>query len=55
MRPTDRDQVREAIAWAVAEEEPLALQGAGTKAALGRPLQTAQVLDLSALAGVNHY
>jgi glycolate oxidase FAD binding subunit len=55
MRPADRDQVREAIAWAVAEEEPLTLQGAGTKAALGRPLQTAQVLDLSALAGVNLY
>ena len=54
-RPADADQVREAIAWAVAEETPLALQGAGTKAALGRPLQTAHVLDLSALAGVSLY
>ena len=55
LRPADGDQVREAIAWAVAEEKPLTLQGAGTKAALGRPPRTAHVLDLSALAGVSLY
>ena len=55
LRPADATQTRDAVAWAAAEEEPLELQGAGSKAALGRPPQAAHVLDLSALSGISLY
>ena len=55
LRPADAAQVREAVAWAAAEETPLHVVGAGSKAALGRPSQAQRVLDLSALSGVSLY
>jgi glycolate oxidase FAD binding subunit len=54
-RPTTADEVRDTIAWAVAEERPLELVGSGTKRALGRPVEPSAVLDLSAIAGVVDY
>jgi glycolate oxidase FAD binding subunit len=54
-RPDDADQVRDLIAWAVAEEEPLEIVGAGTKRGLGRPTQTTRSLDLSGLTGILLY
>jgi len=54
-KPATADQVREAIAWAVSEETPLEIVSRATKRALGRPLQTANTLDLSALSGIGLY
>jgi len=54
-RPDDADQVRDLIAWAVAEEEPLEIVGAATKRGLGRPTQTTRSLDLSGLTGILLY
>jgi glycolate oxidase FAD binding subunit len=54
-RPSDASQLREAIAWAVAEEQPLELLGGGTKRGIGRPVQAAHTLDLSALSGIRAY
>jgi glycolate oxidase FAD binding subunit len=55
LQPADGEQVREVLAWAAAEEEPIAVQGGGSKIALGRPMQAARVLDLSQLTGVSLY
>ncbi len=55
LRPADATQVRDVVAWAAAEEEPLAVRGAGSKSDLGRPLRTARLIELSALAGVSLY
>ena len=54
-KPDDANQVEEAIAWAVANGEPLELSGRGSKKALGRPFQAETALDLSALSGVIDY
>lgn len=54
-RPDTAAQVRDAVAWAVAEEHPLELVGSGTKRGLGRPVQAAHTLDLSGLSGILTY
>ena len=54
-RPGDPDQVRETVAWAVAEERSLEIRGAGSKWNLGRPVKDCSVLDLSALTGLTYY
>ena len=54
-KPSDTKQLTEIIAWAAAEESPLDVIGSGSKNALGRPLEGARVLDLSALSGVLFY
>ncbi|MDJ0930158.1 FAD-binding protein [Breoghania sp.] len=54
-RPADADGVREVVAWATAEGEPLEVLGTGSKRALGRPVKAAHILDLSALTGVEDY
>lgn len=54
-KPATADQVREAVAWAVGEEQPLEVIGAGSKRGLGRPVQAAHSLDLSGLTGVTLY
>jgi glycolate oxidase FAD binding subunit len=53
--PTSIDELRDAVASALAAEEPLELIGGGTKRALGRPLQTPHVLDLSRFSGIEEY
>src|SRR5947207_11040117 len=53
--PADLDELREAIAEALAAEEPLEVVGGGSKRGLGRPLQTAHTLDLSRLSGIRDY
>ena len=55
LRPADADQLREAIAWATAEETALEIVGGGGKRGLGRPLMTEYRLDCSALAGIVAY
>lgn len=53
--PSTPAEVLDAVAWAVSEEAPVEVLGHGSKRALGRPLQTEHVIDLSALTGVTLY
>jgi len=53
--PTSIDELREAIATALAAEEPVELVAGGTKRGLGRPLQTPHVVDLTRLSGIRDY
>jgi glycolate dehydrogenase FAD-binding subunit len=55
LAPQTRDQVVEAVAWAVAEGAPLEILGRGSKRGLGRPSQAAHSLDLSGLDGITLY
>jgi len=55
LKPRTVEEVREAVAWAAAEEIPLEIIGTGSKRQLGRPVQSAHVLDLSGLSGVDVY
>jgi glycolate oxidase FAD binding subunit len=53
--PVDIGQLRDAVATALAAEEPVELVGGGSKRGLGRPLQTPHMLDLSGLSGIREY
>ncbi len=53
--PETVEQLKEAVAWAVAEAEPLGVVGAGSKDGLGRPINTSHALDLSKLSGISLY
>jgi glycolate dehydrogenase FAD-binding subunit len=53
--PSSINELRDAVAAALAAEEPLELVGGGSKRGLGRPLQTAHTLDLSHLSGIRDY
>src|ERR1700692_3452412 len=55
LKPTDAAQLREFVASSVAEAQPIEIVGGGSKRALGRPIQAAHTLDLSALAGIVDY
>ncbi|MDF1791301.1 MAG: FAD-binding protein [Thalassobaculaceae bacterium] len=54
-KPDTPEQVRDAVAWAVSEESPLEIVTRATKRTIGRPLQTANTLDLSGLSGIGLY
>ena len=53
--PADIEELRDAVAGALAAEEPVEIVGGGSKRALGRPLQTPHLLDLSRLSGIRDY
>jgi glycolate oxidase FAD binding subunit len=53
--PADLTELRDAVAAALAAEEPLELVAGGSKRALGRPLQLPGTLDLSRLSGIRDY
>lgn len=55
LSPRSAEEVRDAVQWAAAEEQPLEILGTGSKRALGRPVQAAHALDLSALSGILLY
>jgi len=55
IKPSDDSQVREAVAWALSENKPLAVRGGGSKMSLGRPSNIEATLDLSSLSGVIGY
>jgi glycolate oxidase FAD binding subunit len=55
LKPSDAKQTAEAIAWAAAEGASLEIVAGGTKRALGRPIKTEHVLDLSRLKGIVAY
>ncbi len=54
-RPADVQALRDCVAWAAEAAQPLEIVGGGSKRALGRPLQVAHTLDLSALSGIVSY
>src|SRR5258706_3634966 len=53
--PANLDELRDAVADALAAEEPVELVGGGSKRNMGRPLQTPYTLDLSRLSGIRDY
>lgn len=53
--PTNIDELRDAVAIALASEEAVEIVGGGSKRNLGRPLQTPHVLDVGALSGIREY
>src|SRR5262249_11279196 len=53
--PTDLKELRDAVATALAAEEPIEGIGGGTNRSLGRPVQTPHVLDVSGLSGIVDY
>ncbi len=53
--PTSINELRDAVADALAANEPVELVGGGSKRGLGRPLQAPRTLDLSQLAGIRDY
>jgi glycolate oxidase FAD binding subunit len=55
LQPRTESEVREMIADALAARTPLEIRGAGTKRALGPPMNGARVLDLTALNGIPLY
>ena len=55
LQPADIGELRDAVAGALAAEEPVEIVGGGSKRALGRPLQTPHTLDLSRLSGIRDY
>ncbi|HYM31990.1 MAG TPA: glycolate oxidase subunit GlcE [Candidatus Cybelea sp.] len=54
-RPENAAQVEDAVKSALSAGMPLEILGRGTKRGLGRPMQTAARLDLSALRGITLY
>ncbi|KQT54850.1 2-hydroxy-acid oxidase [Aureimonas sp. Leaf454] len=55
LRPGSVEDVREIVAAAVSQGEPLEIEGAGSKRGLGRPVQAARTLSLEGLSGVTLY
>src|SRR5258706_9537912 len=53
--PSDLSELRDAVAEALAAEEPLELVGGGSKRGLGRPVQAAHTLDLSRMSRIRDY
>lgn len=53
--PETVDQLKDAVAWAVSECEPLSVSGADTKSNVGRPINTSHSLDVSKLSGISLY
>jgi glycolate oxidase FAD binding subunit len=54
-KPETPEQVKDAVAWAIAEEIPLEIIGGGSKRGLGRLSNAETVLELSALKGISLY
>ncbi|MDF2367265.1 FAD-binding protein [Sneathiella sp.] len=52
---TEEQQIADMLDWALAGRHGLALQGAGSKAGIGCPVATDQMLDLTGLTGVEMY
>jgi len=55
LKPRDAKDVEQAVRAAIASEQPLEIIGHGSKRAIGRPMATNAVLDLSALNAVKSY
>ncbi|MDP6951355.1 MAG: glycolate oxidase subunit GlcE [Alphaproteobacteria bacterium] len=54
-RPNDEEQLREVVAWALSNETPLEVVGAGSKRALGRPGNLPARVETGAMSGILWY
>ncbi len=54
-RPASEEELAAIVASAGREGEPLEIVGGGTRRGLGRPVQAARTVDLSALSGITAY
>ena len=54
-RPGSPEELRDLVAWAVAEETPLEVLGNGSKRGLGRPVAASLALGLDRLSGISLY
>lgn len=54
-KPTEANQVEDIVSWAVSEERPLEIRGAGSKQNLGRPMEEYDILDCTGLSGISYY
>lgn len=54
-RLTSPNEIVDLLAWAVAEEQPLEVLGAGTKRGFGRPVEAAHAIELTGLDGISLY
>ncbi|MDW3204527.1 MAG: glycolate oxidase subunit GlcE [Alphaproteobacteria bacterium] len=55
LRPETEAQLAEAVTWANAERLPLEVLGSASKRTMGRPVQAAHRLDLTAFSGIHLY
>lgn len=55
IKPRDAKELRQAVEWALGEGVTLDVRSEGSKLALGKPMQCAQVLDLSGISGIVDY
>ncbi len=55
LQPSDANEIAEMISWVVQEGDSLEIVGGGTKRALGRPMKTDHVLDVSRLEEIVAY
>jgi glycolate oxidase FAD binding subunit len=55
IKPRDAKELRQAVEWALSEGVTLDVRGEGSKLVLGKPMQCAQMLDLSGLSGIVDY
>jgi len=55
LHPTTLDELRDAVAEAVADHAPLEICGGGSKRALGRPMEVSRRLCLDRIAGIVTY
>jgi glycolate oxidase FAD binding subunit len=55
IKPRDAKELRQAVEWALYEGVTLDVRGEGSKLAIGKPMQCAQVLDLSGISGIVDY
>ena len=55
LQPSDAAQIAEMVSWVASEGDSLEITAGGTKRALGRPMKTDHVLDVSGLAGIVDY
>jgi glycolate oxidase FAD binding subunit len=54
-QPTGSAELTDLVAWAMAEEQPLEVLGAGTKRGLGRPVEAARGVSVAGLSGIDLY
>mgnify|MGYP002630409646 FL=1 len=55
IKPRSAEELRQAVEWALNDGTTLDVRGQGSKTALGKPMECAQVLDLSGLSGIVDY
>ncbi len=55
LTPETPEELRGIVAAAVSANEPLAVEGHGSKRGLGRPVQAARTVSTRAMAGINFY